>query len=74
MVILKNVQPASTHRCDTPDPTQYGIGTVWGCDTCGRQARLENDQRDGLIWMWLSPSNYLPSRRHVDQGLRDSGR
>jgi len=66
MAILKKVEPAGDHQCEPPANPQkkYGIGTVWECDVCGKQARLEHDQREGWIWLWLLPGKYLPSQRH----------
>lgn len=67
MAILKNVYPPSSHVCEQPDPKLYGLGTVWECDICGRQARLTSDQRDGIIWMWLARPDYLPSDRSASR-------
>ncbi|WP_321471094.1 hypothetical protein [uncultured Paludibaculum sp.] len=65
MAILKNVQPAATHTCRPPDKPQftYGAGTVWACDSCGRQARLVEDQRDGWLWMWMNLKDYIKPRK-----------
>ncbi len=66
MSILKVVGPRGDHQCETPkDPEkQYGAGSVWECDECGKQAELQNDQRDGWHWVWILPGDYLPSKIH----------
>ncbi len=72
MAILKEVQPHGNHRCTPPDHPEesYGRGTVWECDDCGKQARLENDQREGWIWVWMLPPEYLPSSRSPKRSSR----
>lgn len=64
MAILKAVGPRADHVCKTPNnpETQYGIGTVWECNECGKQARLDRD-RDGYVWVWMLRIEYLPSKR-----------
>lgn len=61
MAILKKVEPAGNHQCQTPKNPEmdYGAGTVWECDKCWRQAILDHDQREGWIWVWLPKAKYL---------------
>jgi hypothetical protein len=65
MGIVKAVFPKGSHVCQTPKnpEKQYGFGTVWECDECGKQAKLENNQREGWIWVWLVRKDYVPSLR-----------
>jgi len=67
MGILRKVKPTGNHVCQPPkDPeNMYGTGTIWECDVCGKQFRLENDQREGWIWVVMLESDYLPGNfRH----------
>lgn len=60
MPILKEVKPAASHRCVPPKSLeQYGIGTIWGCDVCGKQASLERDRDGSLLWQWMLEKDYI---------------
>lgn len=61
--MLKVVNPPISHNCNPPDKDerlQYGVGSIWECDICGRQARPESNYRDGIIWVWLRRDDYMP--------------
>ena len=61
MPIIYKVVPAGDHSCEPPkEPEkQYGRGTVWACDVCGKQYRLEHDQREGWIWVMMLKEDYI---------------
>lgn len=61
MGIVKLVQPPAHHTCaPPPNPEEtYGLGTVWACEVCGKQAQLAYDQRDGFTWQWLLNKDYI---------------
>lgn len=49
-------------QCKTPPAEEYGPGTEWACDRCGRVAILEESQFDGLSWVWTSIYSKVPKR------------
>lgn len=64
MAILKLVKPPGNHWCKPPEhpETQYGKGTVWACDDCGKpfELRYEDSQFDpGWYWKEMAEGRYI---------------
>ena len=66
MAILRHVDPKSKHKCELPEHPEekHGEGTVWECNGCGKQFRLDYNHLDEWIWAVMSEANYLPSQRY----------
>jgi ribosomal protein L37AE/L43A len=49
------IKAVKRHECKQPDAKKinkrFDAGTLWQCPTCKKVYRLENDQRDGWIWI-----------------------
>ena len=60
--IDKLVKGNPCHKVDHDFPeidlTKFGYGTIAHCGRCGIKAKLESDQREGDIWVYLYPQEY----------------
>lgn len=39
-------------KCPTPEINlkEFGLGSVWQCDNCGKKYVLKDNQREGTYW------------------------